>query len=92
MGIFDVVGLGEINPTFSLGSPQFDKITIKLNPDYYKGKQFVIETRNNSKENVYAQKYILNGKPVTDLAVPYSVVTAGGKLEVEMGSQPKDQY
>lgn len=92
LGMFDVAGLGEINPDFALGSPQFDKVTIKLNPEYYKGKEFVIETRNNSKENVYAQKYLLNGKPVTDLSVPFSTVTAGGKLEVEMGSQPNDKY
>lgn len=92
IGMFDVAGLGEVNPSFALGSPQFDKITIKLDQKYYKGKEFVIETHNNSKDNVYAKKYILNGKPVTGLTIPFSTVTSGGKLEVEMGNEPKDQY
>lgn len=92
MGIFDVAGLGNINPTFSLGSPQFEKITIKLDPTYYKGKEFVIETKNNSKENKYAQHYILNGEKVSGLRIPFHTVTSGGKLEVEMGNMPKDKY
>ena len=49
IGLFDVKGLTAIDPEMQVGSPLFDKITIQLNPDYYKGKQFVIETENNSK-------------------------------------------
>ena len=39
-------GLTDQAPSFALGSPLFDKITIRLNDRYYKGKEFVIETRN----------------------------------------------
>ncbi len=39
-----------MNPTFQFGSPLFDKVTIRLDPKYYSGKQLVIETTNNSKE------------------------------------------
>lgn len=92
LGIFDVAGLGNINPEFSLGSPQFDRITIRLDKNYFKGDQFVIETKNNSKENKYAQKYVLNGQPLNGLKIPFHTVTAGGKLEVEMSNIPKDSY
>jgi len=47
IGLFDVKGLTDIHSTFGIGSPLFDKVTIKLNKKYYKGKQFVIETKNN---------------------------------------------
>ena len=90
--MFDVAGLGNINPEFSLGSPKFDKITIQLDKTYYKGDQFVIETTNNSKENKYVQKYVLNGQPLEGLKIPFNTVTAGGKLDVEMGNTPKDSY
>lgn len=92
IGMFDVAGLGNINPKFSLGSPKFDRITISLNPEYYKGKEFIIETHNNSKENKYVQKYTLNGKKMVGLSLPFHTVTSGGKLEVEMGNNPVDNY
>lgn len=92
LGMFDVAGLGNINPEFSLGSPKFDKITIQLDKTYYKGDRFVIETTNNSKENKYVQKYVLNGQPLEGLKIPFNTVTAGGKLDVEMGNTPKDSY
>lgn len=44
MGLFDAKGLTAPDPTFQIGSPLFDKVTIRLNPDYYTGKEFVIET------------------------------------------------
>lgn len=92
LGMFDVAGLGNINPEFSLGSPKFDKITIQLDKTYYKGDRFVIETTNNSEENKYVQKYVLNGQPLEGLKIPFNTVTAGGKLDVEMGNTPKDSY
>ena len=41
MGLFDVQGGVCDKPTFQIGSPLFDKVEIKLNPQYAKGKSFV---------------------------------------------------
>lgn len=92
IGLFDVCGLNDINSDFSLGSPQFDKITIKLNPKYYSGKEFVINVEGNSASNVYVQKYVLNGQALPVPEIPFSTVTSGGELDVQMGSQPVDKY
>lgn len=92
IGLFDVCGLNDINSDFSLGSPQFDKITIKLNPKYYSGKEFVINVEGNSASNVYVQKYVLNGQTLSAPEIPFSTVTSGGELDVQMGSQPVDKY
>ena len=92
LGLFDMKGLTGQAPSFALGSPLFDKITIRLNDRYYKGKEFVIETRNNSKQNDYVQSMNLNGKPLTDTRIPFSEIVQGGHLVLEMGSQPKDRY
>ena len=43
MGLFDVKGLAGTNPSFGLGAPLFDKITIRLNPKYYSGEEFTID-------------------------------------------------
>ena len=37
-------GGAAIDPIYEIGSPIFDKITIKLNNDYYLADEFVIET------------------------------------------------
>ena len=92
LGLFYMKGLTDQAPSFALGSPLFDKITIRLNDRYYKGKEFVIETRNNSKQNDYVQSMNLNGKPLTDTRIPFSEIIQGGHLVLEMGSQPKDRY
>ena len=86
IGMFDVKALAGENPQFRVGSPMFDKISIRLNQKYYpKGKKFVIETKNNSKTNVYIQSAILNGKKLDPLIIPFEDVVNGGKLELEMG-------
>ena len=92
LGLFDMKGLTDQVPSFALGSPLFDKITIRLNDRYYKGKEFVIEARNNSKQNDYVQSMNLNGKPLTDTRIPLSEIVQGGRLVLEMGNQPKDGY
>lgn len=92
LDLFDMKGLTDQAPSFALGSPLFDKITIRLNDRYYKGKEFVIEVRNNSKQNDYVQSMNLNGKPLTDTRIPFSEIVQGGHLVLEMGSQPKDRY
>ena len=92
LGLFDIKGLTDPSPSFALGSPLFDKFTIRLSNRYYKGKEFVIETLNNSKENGYIQSMRLNGKPLTEPRIPFSEIVNGGHLTLDMGNQPKDRY
>ncbi len=89
IGLFDVKGLTEENPTMQIGSPLFDKITIKLNPQYYKGKQFVIKTINNSKDNIYVQQATLNNKSQKMPFINFSDIVNGGTLILNMGNEPK---
>ena len=88
MGIFDVQGGTAIQPTMQLGSPLFDKITIHLDPDYYSGSAFVIETLNQKPENYYIQSAKINGQILNTCWVPRSRITTGGKLTLTMGPQP----
>lgn len=92
LGLFDVKGLTAEHPSFALGSPLFNKITIRLNNDYYPGKLFVIDIKNNSKENVYVQTYQLNGEELHTTYLPFSTFAKGGKLKVTMSNKPKDKY
>ena len=91
LGIFDVKGLSGAEPSFGLGSPVFDRIVIKLNPDYYSGKQIEIITTGNGKGNIYAQSYTLDGKLFTERFIPFHTLVKGAKLEVRLGNQPVDK-
>jgi len=92
MGLFDVKGLTEENPEIQIGSPLFDKITIRLNPDYYKGKKFIIRTANNSTQNIYIQSVSLNGKLYNNPWINHSDIVSGGKLVFQMGSRPNKDW
>lgn len=88
MGLFDAKGLTAPDPAFQIGSPLFDRITIRLNPDYCRGREFVIETSGNAPENAYIQSLELNGKPLESVQLPFDAVAAGGRLRIALGAQP----
>lgn len=92
MGLFDVKGLTDIKPGFGIGSPLFDKITIKLNPQYSSGKEFVIETKNNSGNSIYVQSMHLDGRKLKEPFIDLAAIKKGGKLVLQMGEAPKDDY
>lgn len=92
MGIFQMKGGADINSTYEIGSPLFDKVTINLNPDYYMGKQFIIETKNNSDKNRYVQAINLNGEVLNKIWFNHNDIVYGGKLFLEMGSKPNKEF
>jgi len=81
-----------MNPTFQFGSPLFDKVTIQLDPKYYSGKELVIETKNNSKTNMYIQTASLNGEKMDNCWIDRKKLTDGGILIFEMGAQPNTSW
>lgn len=92
IGLFEMNSGAEMRPIIELGSPIFDKITLHLDPDYYKGKIFVIEVRNNKPENCYIQSAILNGEPLMKQWFYHDEITRGGKLVLQMGNVPNKAW
>ncbi|QIL40561.1 glycoside hydrolase family 92 protein [Pedobacter sp. HDW13] len=85
IGLFSLNGNTAINPTYDITSPVFDEVTIRLNNKYYKGKEFVIKTHQNSKENCYIQKASLNGKDHNQISFSHADFSKGGILELWLG-------
>jgi predicted alpha-1,2-mannosidase len=92
LGLFQTDGGCRVNPIYEIGSPLFDRAVIQLDTDYYKGKQFVIEARNNGPENVYIQSAKLNGKPLNKPWFYVKEALNGGHLILEMGPQPNKSW
>ena len=77
LGLFDVKGLTDPQPSFGLGAPLFDKIIIKLNEEYYPGKEFVITVSDNTGSDAYVQQYLLNGQPLHATRIPFADIVKG---------------
>ncbi len=74
--------------TYQITSPVFNKVEIQLDSDYYSGKKFTIEAKNNSPENRYIQSMKLNGKPLKRYWITHQEIVSGGKLKMKMGPDP----
>lgn len=88
-------GLYQVCPgknRFDITSPVFDKIIFRLDPNYYPGKQFVITAHNNSPENVYIQKAVLNGKEYNKPFIDFRDIVEGGELELFMGNMANEAF
>ena len=85
--VLSALGIYSVCPgtdQYVFGSPVFRKTTITLED----GKQFIIEAKNNSSENVYIQAASLNGKPYNNNWISYKDITNGGRLEFIMQNTP----
>ncbi len=92
IGLFQMDGGASINSQYEITSPLFDEVTISLNSDYYKGKKFVITTKNNMAENIYIQSATLNGQDWTKCYFEHNEFATGGKLELVLGSTPNKEW
>ncbi len=92
MGLFEMRGGCDVEPTYEIGSPLFDKATIHLDPNYYSGGTFSIEAVNNSKENRYVQSATLDGQPLTKPWFYHKDLVDGGQLVLVMGPQPNENW
>lgn len=88
LGLFDVKGFTDSRPVIELGSPLFDKATITLGNH----KTLVIETKNNSKTNVYVQSVEFNGKLLDNCWLYRDELMKGGKMIFTMGSKPNKAW
>jgi len=85
--VFSMLGFYPVTPgipTYDVGSPIFDKATIRLK----NGKSFMIVARNNSRDNKYVQSIRLNGRPLNQVWFRHADIANGGTLELTMGDTP----
>ncbi len=88
--VLSSMGIYPINPAkgvYSITSPFVEAATINLEG----GKQFVISTENQSKENCYIQSITLNGKPYDKLTITHEDIVQGGELHFVLGNKPNKE-
>ncbi|MCL1639577.1 GH92 family glycosyl hydrolase [Elizabethkingia bruuniana] len=70
---------------YAIGSPAINNAVLTLE----NGKNFEIEAINQSPENVYIQKILLNGKEIKNFTLKHSDIMNGGKIVFYMSNKPK---
>ena len=85
--IFSALGFYSVAPGsiyYSIGSPTVVSAVIHLE----NGKIFSISTKNQSPNNVYVKKVLLNGKPVDNFKISHFDIISGGELLFILGNKP----
>ena len=86
--VFSAMGFYPMNPAsqiYEIGSPIVKSAKINLS----NGKCFTIFAPKVSKENIYIQKILLNGKECDMKSISHSQIMDGATITFEMGSSPK---
>jgi len=89
--LFSSMGFYPVAPAtkqYIIGSPLFEKITITLS----NGKNLVIKSHRNSKENIYIQNATLGVKKLSKNWLSHEEITNGGVLSFEMGNVPNKKW
>jgi putative alpha-1,2-mannosidase len=92
IGLFQTDGGCRVDPVYEIASPLFERIEIDLGNRFGRGDKFVIEANSASRHNKYIQSATLNGEVLNDFKFPASELLKGGKLELEMGPEPNENW
>lgn len=71
-------------PYYTLTSPVFDRVTIKLDERYYPGGSLTIEAERPSADAIYIGSMTLGGKKLNRYRVSHEELLRGGKLTFEL--------
>ena len=92
MGLFQMKGGCEMNPSYELTAPMFDRVVIHLQQDCYKAKNFVITASGNPDKNEYIETATLNGKPLKSLSITQEDINKGANLNFMLSANPNMKW
>lgn len=85
--VLSALGLYSVCPgtdQYVISSPMFKKMTISLE----NGKEFIIQAKDNNRENLYIREATLNGDVYTKNFLTYNDIMKGGSLVLQMENSP----
>ena len=68
-------------PEYTLTTPIFDKVTIKLDPKWYKEKELIITTARQQPDALYIEDAKLGNKKINRFRITHDELVHGGCLE-----------
>lgn len=85
--VFSALGFYPVCPAsgeYVLGAPLFRRAVITLE----NGKRVLIDAKDNSNENIYIGRMLLNGKKYNHNYITHKALASGARLKMFMTSQP----
>ncbi len=92
--VFSMMGIYTVDPAglaYELVSPVFHKVVIHLRAPY-PGKTFTITASKDAEAKPYIQSVKLNGHVHAQTWIPFGAITAGGKLQFDLGRKPNKSW
>lgn len=89
--IFSTIGFYPVCPgtnQYIIGSPCVDEASLNLD----NGNTFKVKALNLSKDNVYIQSVLLNGKPWNKTFIMHEDIMNGGEIIFKMGAKPNKKW
>ena len=71
-------------PEYTLTTPVFDKVTIRLDPKLYKDKELVIESKRAQPVTLYINKVLLNGKKFNKYRITHDELVHGQHIYFDL--------
>ena len=81
--VFSMMGIYPVSPgdmNYALVTPSFDEITIKLNQDYYSGKELILKTVKNKQQAKFITDIRFNNQKTNSYFINHGQLTQGGEL------------
>jgi len=88
--VFSAMGFYPDNPVsrrYSLGSPIFDAVTVRLHPTYHGGESFSIRSVQGPGK-IYVGSARFKGRQLPDASITHEEIVSGGELVLEMSREP----
>lgn len=88
--VYGMMGLYPVSPAeplYTLTSPKFNKITLRLDENYYPNGELVIES-NASDKNIYIQQIYVDDKPLKGYFISQDDLRAAKKIRFELRESP----
>ena len=85
--IFSMMGLYPDcpgNPSYTLTTPVFSKVTLHLDPKYYPDGDIAITTDRTSGEQLYIDRMTLGGKPLNAYRISHADLVKGRNLDMKL--------
>ena len=71
-------------PEYTLTTPVFNKVTIRLDPKWYKENELVIETNRTQPGTLYIDKVLLDGKKFNKYHITHDELVHGKYLKFDL--------
>ena len=89
--VMSALGFYAVDPVscnYVIGTPLFDRVKIRL----ASGRTLTVEAKRNSKDAIYIQSALLNGKALQKAWFSHGEIALGGELVLSMSEIPNTEF